>query len=79
MSLEGVREMATESIFAVAHVVMDAWVKASIDVLLTAVFISFAFFNSEVLVGAKVLDHLEFAFKLFILEEFFVVHFLLIK
>lgn len=67
--------MAAESVFAVAHVVMDAWVKASVDVLFATVFFTFAFFDCKVLVGAKILDHIELAFEFFVLEEFFVVHF----
>jgi hypothetical protein len=67
-------EMAAESIFAVSHVVMDAWVKASINVLFATVFLSFAFFDGKVLVGTEVLEHFELTFKLFVLEKFFVVH-----
>ncbi len=66
--------MAAESVFAVAHVIVDAWIKASIDVLFITVLLSFAFFNREVLIGTKVLDHFEFTFQFFVLEEFFVVH-----
>mgnify|MGYP006876293707 FL=1 len=75
MSFKSVREMAAESVFTVAHVVMDAWIKASIDMFLATVFFAFAFFDRKVLVGTKVLYHIEFTFKFFILEEFFVVHF----
>lgn len=70
--------MAAESVFAVAHVIMNAWIKASVDVFLATVFFAFAFLNGEVLIGAKVLNHLKFSFKLFVFEEFFVVHSLLI-
>lgn len=70
--------MAAEAVFAVTHVIMDAWIKASVDVFLAAVFFAFAFLNGKVLVGAKVLNHFKFSFKLFVLEEFFVVHSLLI-
>jgi hypothetical protein len=54
--------MAAESVFAVSHVVMDAWIKASIDVLLAAVFFAFAFLNRKVLVSAKVLNHFKLTF-----------------
>lgn len=74
LSSESVRKMATESIFAIAHVIMDAWIKASVDMFLATVFFAFAFFNWKVLVGTKVLNHFKFTFKFFILEEFFVVH-----
>lgn len=62
LSFEGVWEMAAESVFAVPHVVMDAWIKASIDVLLAAVFFAFAFLNRKVLVSAKVLNHFKLTF-----------------
>lgn len=74
LSSESVWEMAAESVLAVTHVVVDAWIKASIDVLFVTVLLSFALFNWKVLLGAKVLDHFELAFKFFELKEFFVVH-----
>ena len=75
MSFKSVRKMAAESVFAIAHVVMDAWIKASIDMFLVIVFLAFAFFDRKVLVGTKVFYHIEFTFKFFLLEEFFVLHF----
>lgn len=78
LSFKSVREMAAESVFTVAHVVMDAWIKASIDMFLATVFFAFAFFDRKVLVSTKVLNHIKFTFKFFVLEEFFVVHSLLI-
>lgn len=74
LSSEGVGEVAAESIFTVSHVVMNAGVKASVDVFFATVFLAFAFIDCKVLVGAEVLDHFELAFEFFILEEFFVVH-----
>ena len=66
--------MAAKSILAVSHVVMDAGVKASVDVFFATVFLSFAFFDGKILVSAEVLDHFELAFEFLVLEEFFVVH-----
>ena len=75
LSSEGVGEVAAEAVFAVSHVVVDAWVKASVDVFFATVFLAFAFFDGKVLIGAKIFDHFELAFEFLILEEFFVVHF----
>jgi hypothetical protein len=36
LTLDGVREEAIEAIFAVAHVEVDAWVEASVDVAFAA-------------------------------------------
>jgi hypothetical protein len=74
LSSEGVGEVTAESIFTVSHVVMDAGVKASVDVFFATVFLSFAFFDGKILVSAEVLDHFELAFEFLVLEEFFVVH-----
>lgn len=74
LSFEGVGEVAAESVLAVSHVVMNAGVEAAIDVFLAAVFLSFAFFDCEVLVGTEVFDHFQFAFQLFVFQELLVVH-----
>ena len=75
LSSESVGEVAAESVLAVSSVVMNAGVKASIDVFFTTVLFTFAFFDCKVLIGAEVLDHFELAFEFLVLEEFFVVHF----
>ena len=67
--------MAAESVFTVTHIVMDAWVEASFDMLFATVFFAFAFFDRKVLVSTKVLYHIELNLKFFILEEFFIVRF----
>lgn len=71
--------MAAEAILAVSSVVVNTGIKASIDMLFATILFSLAFFHREVLVGTEVLDHFELIFKFLKLEEFFVVHLLLIK
>lgn len=72
LSLEGVREVAAEAILAVAHIVVNAGIETSFDMILALGLV--ALINSEVLVGTKVLDHLDLLLESFILEEFFVIH-----
>jgi hypothetical protein len=72
LALEGVREMAAEAIFAVAHIVVDAWVEAPFNMVLTLTLV--ALLNGEVLVGAKILDHLNLLLQPLVLKELFVIH-----
>jgi len=75
LSSKSVRKVTAKSIFAVSHVVMNTWIKASVDVLFAAVFFTFAFFDCKVLISANILDHFKLTFEFFVLKEFFVVHF----
>ena len=71
-------EVATESVFAVSHVIMNAGIETPIDVCFLRVSFA-ALINYKILVCAEIFSHFEFAFEFFILEKFLVVHFLLIK
>lgn len=61
LSLQGVREVTTEAVFAIAQVVVDAGVETSVDMGFAA-FSFIAFIDSEVLVGAEVFNHFELTF-----------------
>jgi hypothetical protein len=74
LSSEGMGEVAAESILAVSHVVVDAGIKAPVDMFFATVLLAFAFFDCKVLVGAEVLDHFKLTFQFLVLQEFFVVH-----
>ena len=74
LSPKGMGEVAAESILTVSHIIVDAGVKAPVDVFFATVLLAFAFFDCKVLVGAEVLDHFKLTFQLLVLQEFFVVH-----
>jgi predicted ATPase len=67
LPFDGVREMAVEAVFAVAHIEVNARVVASINMVLAALLsdlstLALAFADSKVLVGAEILDTLKFSF-----------------
>ncbi len=62
--------MAAESVFTVDHVVIESWMKASIDMFLATVFLAFVFFDRKVLVSTNVLNHIKLTFQFFVLDEF---------
>lgn len=67
------RKMATESIFTVTHVIVNARVETSVNVsLLTVPFI--ALVDCKILIRTEVLSHLQLTFKFFILKKLLVVH-----
>jgi hypothetical protein len=55
LPFEGVGKVAAEAIFAVSHIIMNAWIETSIYVSLST--ISFAFIDSKVLISANILNH----------------------
>ena len=71
---DGVGKVAVEAIFAVAHVVVNAGVKASIDVFLATFLRVFALIDSEILLPTVTFDHLELVFEPLVLHELLVVH-----
>jgi hypothetical protein len=70
-----VRKVAAESIFTVAHVVMNAGIKTSFNMFFGTFGFSRAFFNGKILVCAKIFDSFELVFELFEFKEFLVIHF----
>lgn len=68
LSLDGVRKKTVETVFAVSHVKVDAWIVATINMHFSTLALhvrtlsSLAFTDSEVLVSAESFDVFKFAF-----------------
>ena len=66
--------MAVETILAVAHVVVNTGVKASLYMSFGTFLWVFAFIDREILLSTVSVDHLQLMFKVLVPQKFFVEH-----
>lgn len=58
LSFDGVWKQAIESILAIAHIKMNAWIIASIEMYFFAMFFAWTFIDSKILIRAHLLDEI---------------------